>query len=126
MLVATAAASCCSAPALHEAFRLYITASLSAQELDDFISDELGLAWWMVWYQFLLLIAVSVSAVMGLLRHHAKIFGNFFAALFALQMYISHEAAILNRSADNQVWGLCTLQPSTNFLRMQLSTSESS
>lgn len=67
------------------------------------ISDALGLAWWMVWYQFLLLIAVSTSAVMGMLKQHSQLFGNLFAALFALQMYIAHEAAVLNRSVEGSV-----------------------
>jgi hypothetical protein len=85
------------------------------QNNKSFVSDELGLAWWMVWYQFFILIAVSISTTMGLLRQHAQVLGNFFTALFALQMVIAHDAAILNRSAPDTV-RLC-------FCRILFSTS---
>jgi hypothetical protein len=82
-----------------------------AQGNNHFASDKLGLAWWMVWYQFFILIAVSVCTVMDRLNQHTHVLGNFFTALFALQMVIAHDAAILNRSAPDTVrlWFCCTI-----------------
>ena len=51
----------------------------------------------MVWYKFLLLIAVGATASMGMLKQYAPVLGNFLAALFALLMYNSHQAAVLSR-----------------------------
>ena len=65
----------------------------------------------MVWYKFLLLIAVGATAAMGMLKQYAPVLGNFLAALFALLMYNSHQAAVLSRSVEGLV--CCTGCPCT-------------
>jgi hypothetical protein len=66
------------------------------QDTSDFIIvNTLGLPWWIVWYQFLLLVAITVLAIVGHLRVSAIVLGNFLAAAFALQAYIAHAASSL-------------------------------
>jgi hypothetical protein len=62
---------------------------------DTIIVRTLGLPWWIVWYQFLLLVAITVLAIMGHLRASAIVLGNFLAAAFALQAYIASTASNL-------------------------------
>lgn len=71
------------------------------QESEDWIDDQLGLAWWLVWFQFLLLTSFAASTYMGYLKDHSDVFGNFFTALMALQMYMTHEAAVVNRRSKH-------------------------
>ena len=40
------------------------------------IADQLGLVWWIVWYQFLLLVTIAVLAALGALKEGANILGN--------------------------------------------------
>lgn len=64
---------------------------------DTLIADSLGLPWWAVWYQFLLLVAIAVLASIGALRKSGTVLGNFLAASFALHTYLAHQAATLVR-----------------------------
>lgn len=67
------------------------------QTNENYIADQLSLPWWVVWQQFLLLIAIAVAAAMGVLQKAATTLGHFLAAAFALQVYICHLAATLVR-----------------------------
>lgn len=61
------------------------------------IADQLGLVWWIVWYQFLLLVTIAVLAALGALKEGATVLGNLLAAALALQAYFAQEASILVR-----------------------------
>ena len=85
------------------------------QTNENFIADQLSLPWWVVWQQFLLLIAIAVAAAMGVLQKAATTLGHFLAAAFALQVYICHLAATLVRLWQDVRPIHVTCQPALQF-----------
>jgi hypothetical protein len=65
------------------------------QELDYFLIQRLGFAWWSVWFHFALILAVTACA-QGNLKQFAPALLTLLGTLLALQMINTHDAAALN------------------------------
>ena len=72
----------------------------------------MGLTWWVVWYQFALLVVIAVAAVAGKLHKLAMILLSLLASLLALLMLETHEAGRLFRSSDGAVCDVLSLYSS--------------
>jgi hypothetical protein len=73
------------------------------QLLDDYLADELGLTWWMVWFNFALIVAVAASAAMRKLKQSSQVLSTLLGSLLALQMFQAHATAVFYRANEESV-----------------------
>lgn len=85
----------------------------AVQVFNNWLADHYGLTWWMVWYDFALLVAVTASAVLGRLKEHSQVLCSFLASLLAVYMFQTHDATVLSRGAKN------TVRPGSSFIYLR-------